>query len=320
MNRRSEGYASGSLKWLVIVLFAALPMLTVCALPVAAWGAGSGVTVTLAPDSVFVGDRIHCIIGVRHPANELVALEGIDSLSVQPFELISRKQSSSIVSLGTAKESFEFELAVFGSGRLLIPPFSVVLRDSEGKVIKRDSYRSSTLVLVKALTDSTMREIRPIKPPIKPLLPFLLFLPVILGVFAIAGLVLLLLFFLKRSVRTSAEKVDPGQVAQRKLRKLRSRLSAGMPPPECYEELSNIMRSFLETHYRIRALEAVTQEIERDLKKLGVAGFESIMNLLAQADLVKFADSRPDAEESRQSLRKAEEVIRSARPSLPPEE
>jgi len=99
VNRRSEGYASGSLKWLVIVLFAALPMLTVCALPVAAWGAVSGVTVTLAPDSVFVGDRIHCIIGVRHPANELVALEGIDSLSVQPFELISRKQSSSIVSV-----------------------------------------------------------------------------------------------------------------------------------------------------------------------------------------------------------------------------
>ena len=44
------------------------------------------------------------------------------------------------------------------------------------------------------------------------------------------------------------------------------------------------------------------------------------MNLLAQADLVKFADSRPDAEESRQSLRKAEEVIRSARIPIPPEE
>ena len=295
-------------------------MLALSAYPAEARGALSGVTVRLTPDSILVGDRIHCIIGVRHSANELVSLEGIDSLSVQTFELISRKQSSSLVAPGTSKESFELVLAVFGSGRLPIPSFSVVHRDSEGKVIKRDSYRPSTSVLVRALTDSTMRELRPIKPPIKPSIPLLLFLPVILGVFGVAGLVLLLLFLLKRTVRTSAEKVDPGQVAQRKLRKLGSRLSAGMPPPECYEELSNIMRSFLENHYRIRALEAVTQEIERDLKKLGVAGFESIMNLLAQADLVKFADSRPDAEESRQSLRKAEEVIRSARTPRPPEE
>ena len=171
----------------------------------------------------------------------------------------------------------------------------------------------SSSVFVRALTDSSMRDLRPVKPPLKPSIPSLLIMAVIAGVIGVAGTVLLLLFLLKRMVRKSAEGVDSGQVAQRKLRKLGSSLSAGMPPHECYEELSNIMRTFLEHHYRIRALEAVTQEIERDLKKLGVAGFESIMNLLKQADLVKFADSRPDAEESRQSLHKASEVIRSTR-------
>ncbi len=285
-----------------------------------AFGSVSGVTVTVTPDSVLVGDRIHCTIGVKHSAKDVVTLEGIDSLSAQPLEIINRKQSSVVVSPGTRKESFEFEFAVFGSGRKLMPPFTVVVSSSEGKEVTREIYRPSSAVFIKALTDSSMRELRPIKPPMKPSIPLLLLLPVILGMFGIAGFVLLMLFLLKRTVRSSAEKIDPGQVAQRKLRKLGSRLSAGMPPPECYEELSNIMRTFLEKHYRIRALEAVTQEIERDLKKLGVAGFESIMNLLAQADLVKFADSRPDAEESRQSLRKAEEVIRSTRTQRSPEE
>ncbi|TLU52875.1 MAG: hypothetical protein FDX12_00690 [Chlorobium sp.] len=285
-----------------------------------AFGSVSGVTVTVTPDSVLVGDRIHCTIGVKHSAKDVVTLEGIDSLSAQPLEIINRKQSSVVVSPGTRKESFEFEFAVFGSGRKLMPPFTVVVSSSEGKEVTREIYRPSSAVFIKALTDSSMRELRPIKPPMKPSIPLLLLLPVILGMFGIAGFVLLMLFLLKRKVRSSAEKIDPGQVAQRKLRKLGSRLSAGMPPPECYEELSNIMRTFLEKHYRIRALEAVTQEIERDLKKLGVAGFESIMNLLAQADLVKFADSRPDAEESRQSLRKAEEVIRSTRTQRSPEE
>ncbi len=320
MNARFDRVASGLLKRLLFLLFTAFPMVTVSAYPDAAEGAVSAITVAVTPDTVLVGDRIHCTIAVRHSADVVVALEGIDSLSVQPFELINRKQVSALVFPGTRQERFDFELAVFGRGRQSIPPFTVVLRNSEGKVINREACKPSRAVFVRALTDSTMRELRPIKPPLKPMIPLLLLLPVVLGVFGIAGFVLLLLFLLKRSVRTSAEKVDPGQVAQRKLRKLGSRLSAGMPPPECYEELSNIMRTFLEKHYRIRALEAVTQEIERDLKKLGVAGFESIMNLLAQADLVKFADSRPDAEESRQSLRKAEEVIRSARIPHSPEE
>jgi len=320
VNARFDRVASGLLKRLLFLLFTAFPMVTVSAYPDAAEGAVSAITVAVTPDTVLVGDRIHCTIAVRHSADVVVALEGIDSLSVQPFELINRKQVSALVFQGTRQERFDFELAVFGRGRQSIPPFTVVLRNSEGKVINREACKPSRAVFVRALTDSTMRELRPIKPPLKPMIPLLLLLPVVLGVFGIAGFVLLLLFLLKRSVRTSAEKVDPGQVAQRKLRKLSSRLSAGMPPPECYEELSNIMRTFLEKHYRIRALEAVTQEIERDLKKLGVAGFESIMNLLAQADLVKFADSRPDAEESRQSLRKAEEVIRSARIPHSPEE
>ena len=313
MNGRCEVHRSGSLRWLLLLLLAALPVITDALFSAGAYGAVSDVTVAVTPDSVLVGDRIHCTIGVRHSANDVVSLEGIDSLSVQPFELINRRQSSAVITPGTRQERFDFELAVFGTGRQPVPRFTVVLRNNQGKLLSREPYRPSSAVFVRALTDSTMKELRPIKPPVKPMIPLLLLLPVVLGVFGIAGVVLLVLFLIKRTVRTSAEKVDPGQVAQRKLRKLGSRLSAGMPPPECYEELSNIMRTFLEKHYRIRALEAVTQEIERDLKKLGVAGFESIMNRLAQADLVKFADSRPDAEESRQSLRKAEEVIRSAR-------
>ena len=299
---------------LLFMLLVVLPLLVAFPPPATAKSTPR-ITVSLAPDTLLVGDRVHCVISVEHKASEVAVLEGIDSLSIQPFELVSRKQSSVAVSPVSGKERFELELALFGSGQQPFPPFTVVVRDTQGLVTSRTVYRPSTSVFVKALTDSSIRDLRPIKSPVKPTIPFLLLLPLLLGALGVAVLVLLLLFFLKQIVRARAEKVDHGQVAQRKLRKLGSRLSGGMPPHECYEELSNIMRSFLENHYHIRALEAVTHEIERDLKKLGVAGFESIMNLLAQADLVKFADSRPDAEESRQSLKSAEQVIRSARPS-----
>jgi hypothetical protein len=303
-------------KQLLLVFLVSLPMAFSPASSRAERSVQPEITVRVTPDSVLVGDRIRCTITVHHSEQEVAALELFnrhDTLADYPFELTSRKGSSALPLSGAGEQAFEFEYAVFGTGHQFLPPFTVVLRDINGRVTQKIPCTSSVSVFVRALTDSTMRDLRPLKPPLKPSIPFFLIIAVIVGIFGVAGMVLLLLFLLKRALRKSAEGVDSGQVAQRKLRKLGSSLSAGMPPHECYEELSNIMRAFLEKHYRIRALEAVTQEIERDLKKLGVAGFDSIINLLKQADLVKFADSRPDAEESRQSLRKASEVIRSTR-------
>ena len=316
MNASFELQRVGLQKWLLFWLLFLFPMLSSSSLFGASGEVQPRITVRVIPDSVLVGDRIRCLITVYHSQKEVAALEGFDrsdSLASHSFELIRRKHSSSFPSSGSGSEEFELELAVFGRGQQPLPPFTVVFRDLQGRVTERVPYTSSASLFVRVLTDSSMRELRPLKPPLKPSIPSLLMMSVIAGVFGVAGMVLLLLFLLKRTVRNSAERVDSGQVAQRKLRKLGSSLSAGMPPHECYEELSNIMRSFLENHYRISALEAVTQEIERDLKKIGVAGFESIMNLLKQADLVKFADCHPDVEESRQSLKKASEVIRSTR-------
>ncbi len=314
MNAKCEQKAAGLMATLLLLLLIFLP-------PFDAKGRVQPVvSVTVTPDTLLVGDRIHCTITVQHAEGEAATLEGVNAVALKPFELISSKRHSSAAPPGQAQDIFELQLALFGAGRQPLPPFTLLLRNASGGVTSRVSYKPSSSVFVRELTDASMRDLRPIKPPLTPPIPYLLLMPVLLGAFGIGGVVLLLLFLLKRTVRNSAEKVDSSQVAQRKLRKLGSSLSAGMPPHECYEELSNIMRSFLETHYRISALEAVTQEIERDLKKLGVAGFESIMNLLKQADLVKFADSRPDVEESRQSLDKASEVIRSTRKSPPPVE
>jgi NADH:ubiquinone oxidoreductase subunit 3 (subunit A) len=311
VNASSEWLRNGALKLLFFWLLAALPMARLSAREAPVY---EGITVTVTPDTLLVGDRVRCIIGVQHQEDEVATLGGLDHIQKQQMELISRKRVTSILPSGKGKDRFELEFALFGNGNQSLPPFTIELRDRDRKITRTILYTPQISVFVKALTDSTMRELRPIKPPEKPSIPYFLLLPFILFVVVAALVVLLLLFLIKRAVRKSAEKVDPGQVAQRKLRKLGSRLTAGMPPHECYEELSNIMRSYLENHYHIRALEAVTQEIERDLKKIGVAGFESIMNLLKQADLVKFADSRPDIEESRHSLQKAQEVIRSTRP------
>jgi len=268
------------------------------------------VTVRVSPDSLYAGERIVCIADIQHPRGTAVAVELPDSAALSPFMLIGRKQSSKPLSASAAEERVEMEFAVFGSGSQRLPPLTLVFFDSRGRISGREEFRPAA-VFVKTFTPQEMLELRPLKPPTAPGFPFMLFLPVLLGIFGFAAAVLLVLFFVKRRVRLFSEAVDPAQVASRKLRRLDTRLSSGMLPSECYAELSTIMREYLERHYHIPALEAVTPEIERDLRKLGISSFEAIMSLLRQADLVKFADSRPTAEESRNSIRQAGEIVRS---------
>lgn len=269
--------------------------------------------VSAEPDSLYAGERVIVTIRVPHGEGTLVSLELPDSTALEPFYLAGQKRSSSRLAAGLAEERFELELAAFGSGRQLLPGFVLVLRDTQGRPLDRLRHRSPASVFVKRLTPPGMLELRPLKPPVNPDFPFSLLTALLLSLLGIAGTVLLVLFFVKRKVRLFAETVDPAEDARRKLGRLKGRLSSGLPPAECYAELSAVMREYLERYYHIRALEAVTQEIERDLRKLGVSSFEAIMNLLRQADLVKFADSRPTAEEARSSTRQAEEIVGSGR-------
>ncbi|ABL66441.1 hypothetical protein [Chlorobium phaeobacteroides] len=270
------------------------------------------ITFRLSADSVYAGGRVQCVFMVRSLKGQHAEIL-IDSSAIKPFVFIGSKRFSGSFFQGVSQERLELELAAFGSGQQTIPPLPVMFRDNAGNVTGRIDQTPPVRVFIKSMTDSSMHQLRPIKPLAAPDFPYFLFVPLLFFVLSGAAVVLLFLYLVRRKVHKSAESVDPGQVAHRKLSKLTTRLSAGMTPSACHDELSAIMREYLERRFNIRALEAVTQEIERDLKKLEVAGRESIINLLRQADLVKFADSRPDLEESRQSIHKAEQLIRSVR-------
>ncbi len=82
-----------------------------------------------------------------------------------------------------------------------------------------------------------------------------------------------------------------------------------MRPVACYEQLSFLIRQYLEGEYHIKALEAVTREIAEELEERGVPHADMLIGLLDQADLVKFAESRPGIEECRVSLGQAKNVI-----------
>lgn len=291
-------------------------ILAVSAVPLSA-SAGQNresVSVSVAPDSLYVGERVVCTVRVRHSGSTAVALFPPDTTASDFLLPVARRQVSSKLASGLFEERIELEFAAFGSGMQQLPEFGIEFRDkSADRVVRRRYFHEPARVFVKTLSPKEMQELRPLKPPRQPAFPLLFGASLLLAVLALVAALLLVLFFIRRKTGHFAQPAKASHVASRKLHRLKNRLSGDLSPMECYAELSSIMREYLERHYRIRALEAVTREIECDLSRLGVSSFDSIVTLLRQADLVKFADSRPSVEESRNSILLAEKIVQRAR-------
>ena len=86
---------------------------------------------------------------------------------------------------------------------------------------------------------------------------------------------------------------------------------------EYYSELTEIIRGFIERELKVPALENTTDEILEALKAFEDAGtieitkdtLKTLQDLLHEADLVKFAKSKPLAIEIKEDRKDAENII-----------
>ena len=266
----------------------------------------SDVSVRAEPDSLFSGERIHYVITVHHDTKGTITVEGPETGPSTSFELAGRNESSRRLPDGSLELSVSTDLAAFGSGHQRLPGFTVTEMRKGRSRPSRLYFRPSSSVVVMSMTDSTMTRLRPVAPPVGPgFLPWLLLLPVIAVVILLlfAVLHLLKLGILKNS---PGSLIDPVRAARQKLKSLDRQLSKGLPPSEGYENLSNILREFLQHRYRFRAMEQVTQEIADELDFRQVRARDTVLKLLLRADFIKFADGRADIDECRNSLKVAE--------------
>ena len=266
----------------------------------------SDITLTASQDSLYTGERLHYVVAVRHDGRKTISVEGLDARPGSLFELVGRKESSIKLPDGSMEFRMEAELAPFGTGRQRLPGFTVTSRESGGGGEERLDVKPTAAVFISSMTDSTMTELRPIVPALSPGFPVWLLIPA-------SALILLMLavgYLLKRFVlKPGGPLADPAHAARQKLRSLERHLSKGLAPAEGYEALSNILREFLQNHYQFRAMEQVTQEIAEELNKRQVKAKETVLQLLERADLIKFADSRPNIDECRRSLKIAEALV-----------
>jgi flagellar basal body-associated protein FliL len=297
-------------------LFQALSVVLACLMgnvlssaPAAATIRMSDVTVSAEPDSLFTGERLHYIITVLHEGRETVSIASLRTGQGTPFEITGTKSTSRNLNDGRAEFRMDTELAVFGSGQQALPGFTVQAGNGTDGVRERLVVTPSASVTVLSMSDSTVTELHPIAPPVSAPFPTWLLIPVMLVLLVLAMSGYLVWRFVS-ALRRHLD--DPVRAARTKLRTIRRQLSKGLLPAAGYESLSNILREFLQNRYQFGALEMVTQEIAEELAVRRINIREELIKLLDQADLVKFADSRPNIEECSRSLKIAETLIASA--------
>lgn len=124
-----------------------------------------------------------------------------------------------------------------------------------------------------------------------------------------------------RIVRAAVPPPPPHEVALRRLRALRqSALIERSEHKAFFNELSDILRRYIEDRFGMRAPERTTEEFLREAATASFFRVEDVLVLrrfLSLCDLVKFAEARPTVDEARESLDIAQDFVERTRPTPP---
>ncbi|WP_445456502.1 BatD family protein [Flavobacterium sp. HNIBRBA15423] len=196
----------------------------------------------------------------------------------------------------------KYGLTQFDSGRYVIPPLQVIINN---KTIRTDSFAIVVNPVVVDTLKQQMYDIKSIITVDKPTDYFWLY--VLLGLVVIIGIGFLVYYFIKkRQIKKNEEDeilfASPIEKALSQLQSLEGKeLWQKGETKAYYSELTDITRYYLEEAVEIPAMESTSNELFQTLKstikkrkiKLSQDVLEKFKKVMSNADLVKFAKSKP---------------------------
>ncbi|VXB81621.1 conserved membrane hypothetical protein [Flavobacterium sp. 9AF] len=196
----------------------------------------------------------------------------------------------------------KYGLTQFDSGRYVIPPLQVIINN---KTVRTDSFAIKVNPVVVDTLKQQMYDIKSVVSVDKPTDYFWLY--VLLGIIAIIGIGILLYYFIKKKQIKKNEEdeilfASPIEKALTQLQNLEGReLWQKGETKAYYSELTDITRYYLEEAVEIPAMESTSNELFDTLrttiknKKIKISQdiLDKFKKVMANADLVKFAKSKP---------------------------
>ncbi len=258
---------------------------------------------TLESSNILLGDQIKLILEVTYPQGTNVSFPSIEKMITPNVELIQKGNMEISNASGNMVRSIESVIVTsFDSGSHVIPPF--VFRYSVGG--RTDFVKTNALSInVKSFKIDESKGPADIKSPYGAPLTLKEILPYILGFILIAAIIFFLIYAIPRRKKVlpflfGEEKPTepPHVIALRELDKIKEKKPWEKGRiKEFYTDISDIMRNYIVQRYQIPALEQTTKETIKEFKRRGniIDGksLEQLNQILALADLVKFAKHSP---------------------------
>lgn len=261
-------------------------------------------------NSIRIGDRIKYTIEASAGPNMEIAFTKFETNHIGDFEI---KDSGERVKKGLFGKRVTiykwYSITDYSAGRHAIPAAEIQYKQKGGKewsVKKTGEIKIAvTSVLPK---DGKASDIKDIKGPLYfyDVKRLMLILFSLAALFSAAGLVVY-----KKLKKRPIPKL-PHEITLEELRKIRGFLSTAEGVKEFYFRISDCVRRYIETVFKLRAPEMTTEEFLvslGDSRSLSAAHKGLLKEFLEACDLVKFAKYAPQKNEIENIFTKAENFI-----------
>lgn len=289
--------------------------------PVFAFAEESKISVKadLSKAFITIGDPVTYTVTIAHTP-EIKILSQIAPpdekiLRVKKAENIQKKEGNRIY------EGKKFTVTAFALGEYVLEPLNIQYLDTDGqtKTLQTDKI----YLTVKSVAQGEEKtDIRGIKSVVALPKKFVRWLLIVFGIFVVGVLVYL---FKKKKLVVPTLPVTVLTTEDQTLQELNQLFDSDLirrgKVKDYYLKLSEILRGYFEKRFRVPAIEATTDEIERALKEKAVdlPLREAVAEVLEAADLAKFAKWKPEPTQIIQINQKSKQIIEMSRPKEPKE-
>jgi|TARA_B110000240_G_C13499395_1_gene453169 hypothetical protein len=261
---------------------------------------------TLDTNAILIGQQIKFSLKGSHLNSEINWPILTDSI-LNGIEIIKFSKIDTIYNKDTSTTYYqEFIITAWDSGAYYIPPIKLNNNlISEGfllNVFSIEIKESDSLKDIKEQIDAKFS-----------LLDYWIWILVLLIV--LLGIYLFNKFFNKSNQTATTKKVvikiAPNIIASDALDKLeKKKLWQEGKIKEYYSEISEILRTYIESRFNIIALELTTEEIIYKISKnISSESTKELRTLLSRSDLAKFAKSKPIDVENNESMLLAKKLV-----------
>ena len=287
------------------------------------------VKVVTSTKNIKIGEQIEYKISVQAPADAAVVFP--EGQTFGALEMVKTNPTDTLKEAGKFRLEKAYYLTQFDEGKYTIPQQKI-------QISHKDFYTDSLLVEVHNVAIDTLKQplydAKPIAEVTSPSSSHLWLW--IVGIVALLLTAAALYFFVFRKKKLSAEeerkKLPPFERAIQDLKDLQnSKYLIESQHKAYYTRLTDIVKEYLEDEVHILAKESTTDELLAKINDLQQTGklhlsAETISNLkrvLQNADLVKFAKSKPsdnNAEYDRETIENVVIKTQEAIPVIQPED